>query len=31
MLGKKIWNSLKIDYDMDLWKYGSFQAIKKPI
>jgi len=31
MLRKKNWNSQKIDYDMDFWKYGSFQAIQKPI
>jgi hypothetical protein len=27
----KNWNPSKNDYDMDLWKYGSFQAIQKSI
>jgi uncharacterized protein YcsI (UPF0317 family) len=31
MLRKKNWNSPKNDYDMDLWKYGSFYAIQKSI
>jgi len=28
---RKKWNPSKNDYDMDLWKYGPFQAIQKSI
>jgi hypothetical protein len=29
MLKEKKWNPSKNDYDMDLWRYGLFQAIQK--